>query len=396
MGTDFSEPDYRLIQIPLRFNDRRTVGAGNMEGAFARSILLNAPTAAILIDRQGHIRCANPAAYALLGDALTGPETVSVASLVEGLGLNGDSTEAEVRAFNDGNLDPGDGVHRLARRLNGTFVPVDLHAARLSAGGEAFVTLFIEDRTKLVAAETALQELRVRMTQNWRLNSLGEMVSVLAHELSQPLSAIANTVHGARHLMAQEGFQIDCGVKAAEATEVEALRAIDVIRRLKAILARDKGYHDSAHVAEVIGEILPILEIRARELDADLVLDVAPDDQTACDRVQLQQLVVNLVRNAMEAPANGVRRQVRISGRSLGSGAYTITVEDNGPGIAAEVEQRLFDPLVSTKADGMGLGLSICRTIVEAHRGRIRSATSALGGAAFIVSLNDAGAADHE
>ena len=362
-----------------------------MEGAFARSILLHAPTAAVAFDRQGNIRGGNPAADILFGGALTGPETVSVASLIEGLGLNGDSTEAEVSAFNDRNRNLGDGVHILARRLDGTLVPVDLYAARFSADGEAFVTLFIQDSTALVDAETALQELRVRMTHNWRLNSLGEMVSVLAHELSQPMSAIANTVHGARILLTQEDLQTDCVLKAAEATEVEALRAVDMLGRLKAMLSRDTGYHDSEQVAEVIGEIMPILEIKARELGANLVLDVAPGDQTACNRVQLQQLVVNLVRNAMEAPATGARREVRISGRPLRPGAYAITVEDNGPGIDPEMKESLFDPLVSTKPDGMGLGLSICRTIAKAHRGRIESTKSALGGAAFVFSLNEPG-----
>lgn len=362
-----------------------------MEGVSARNVLLHAPIAVVAFDRQGHIRCSNPAACALFGDALTGPELVSVASLIEGLGLNGDGNEAEISAFNNRNSNLGDGVHTLARRLDGTLVPVHLHAARFPAGGEPFVTLFIEDRTALVAAETALQELRVRMIHNWRLNSLGEMVSVLAHELSQPITAIANTVHGARGLLTQADFQMGGILKAAEATEVEALRAIDMIRRLKAMLSRDTGYHDSEQVAEVIGEIMPILEIKARELDADLVLDVVPTDQTACNRLQLQQMVFNLVRNAMEAPATGARRQVRISGRPLGSQAYTITVEDNGPGIAPEMKESLFDPLFSTKPDGMGLGLSICRTIAKAHRGSIESVESPLGGAAFVVSLNDSG-----
>lgn len=363
-----------------------------MEDVFARNVILQAPIAVVAFDRNGHIRCSNRSACALFGDALTGRESVSVASLIEGLGLNGDSTEAEVSAFNDRNRDLGDGVHTLARRLDGTLVPVGLRVARFSAGGEAFITLFIEDRTALVAAETALQELRVRMTQNWRLNSLGEMVSELAHELSQPISAIANTMHSAKSLLTREDFQTDCVSRAVEATSAEAVRAIDTIRRLKAMLSHDTLYHDIEQVAEVIGEIMPILQIKARELGADLVLDVAPGDQTACNRVQLQQLVVNLARNAMEAPATDARRRVRISGRPLGSGGYTITVEDNGPGVAPELKNSLFDPLVSTKKDGMGLGLSICRTIAKTHRGSIESAETALGGAAFVVSLNDAAA----
>ena len=360
-----------------------------MEASFARSILLDAPMAVVAVDRDGLIRSANMTAEIFFGGVLTAPATVPIVSLIDGMKLSGSADDEMVATFNVRSRSGGEGVHMQARRLDGTPVPVDIQAARFSAVGESFVTLFIQDVTAVMAAETAVQELRFQITQNWRLNSLGEMASMLAHELNQPLSAIANHLHGARSLLACENADLEAIGQSLDAADGQAQRAGDTIRRLRALMSRDTGYHKPEFVAEVIGEIMPILNISAREVDAELELCIDPKHQTDCDRVQLQQLVVNLVRNAIEAPASGVPRQVRVSGKCLGRGAYSIAVEDNGPGIAPEMRDHLFTPLASTKAEGMGLGLSICRTIVEAHGGKIESVKSELGGAGFVFSLSE-------
>lgn len=365
-----------------------------MEASFAGSILVDAPMAVVAIDRDGMIRSANATAESFFGGPLLGSSAVPIAGLIDDLKLRGDADEDAVAAFNVRSRSRSliDGVHMQAWRLDGTPVSVDVEAACFTSEGESFVTLFIQDVTSVMEAETAVLELRFQITQNWRLNSLGELASVMAHELNQPLSAIANHLHAARVLLSREDCDTGVVQQSLDAAEALAQRAGDTIRRLRALLSRDTGYHKAEFVADVIGEIMPILSISARAGAAELLLDVDPKHQAACDRVQLQQVIFNLVRNALEAPPSGTRRQIRISGQSLGQGAYSIAIEDNGPGVAPEILGRLFDPLVSTKPDGMGLGLSICRTIVEAHGGKINSAESALGGAAFVFSLNEASA----
>jgi two-component system sensor kinase FixL len=361
-----------------------------MEASFAKSILLDAPMAVVAIDRLGAIRTANATAETFFGGRLTSEPYRPITQLIQGLRLAGDASEDDITAFNLRSRSGGDGVHLQARRLDGSTVPVDIQAARFSAGGQDFVTLFIQDVTAVMRAEQAVQELRLQITQNWRLNSLGEMASMLAHELNQPLSAITNHLHAAEVLLARPTPDPDGARRSIASADAQAQRAGDTIRRLRALMSRDTGFHKAEVVAEVIGEIMPILNINAREMDAEVTLDIHPDHRTDCDRVQLQQLVFNLVRNAIEAPTTGQRREVRISGQCLGRGAYRILVEDNGPGFAPEIREHLFDPLASTKPNGMGLGLSICRTIVEAHGGTIASVDSRLGGAAFALSLNEA------
>jgi two-component system, LuxR family, sensor kinase FixL len=361
-----------------------------MEASFAKSILADAPMAVVAIDRRGVIRTANATADGFFGESLAGETRRRITDLIEGLRLTGDASEDDVAAFNVRSRSGGDGVHLYARRSDGSTVPVDVQAARFSALGEDFVTLFIQDVTAVMVAEQAVQDLRLQITQNWRLNSLGEMASMLAHELNQPLAAVANHLHAAEVVLARVAPDTEAARRSIAAAQDQAQRAGDTIRRLRALMKRDTSYHQNEIVAEVVGEIMPILNITAREMDATITLDIHPDHHTDCDRVQVQQLVFNLVRNAIEAPSTGRRRKVHIAGECLGRGAYRILVEDNGPGLDDGIRDRLFDPLASTKPDGMGLGLSICRTIVEAHGGTIHCVESRLGGGAFAFSLNEA------
>lgn len=358
-----------------------------MEASFARSILVDAPMAVLAIDTQGCVRSANATAERFFGGDLVGAKRPA-ASLIEGLNLTGAATAEAIEQFNVRSLGGGDGVHMTARRLNGEAVAVDVQAARFTAVGETFVTLFIQDVTAVMRAEVAVQELRNEITHNWRLNSLGEMASMLAHELNQPLSAITNQLHAARHLLGVEPPDADRVIACLAAADAQAQRAGDTIRRMRALMSRETGYHAEEDVLAVIEDLMPILRISAREFGAKISVDVAPSGTAHCDRVQVQQVLGNLVRNAMEAEPRCGARQILIRGRSNpAERSYELTVEDDGPGISPEVRDRLFEPLASTKKNGMGLGLSICKSIVEAHGGSMSCSGSALGGAAFSFSL---------
>ena len=279
-------------------------------------------------------------------------------------------------------------MHRRARRAGDEEAFVDVQAARFSVRGEDFLTLFIQDVTAVVAAENAVQDLRLQIIYNWRLNSLGEMASMVAHELNQPLSATLNFLEAAKAILGRPEVDRAKVMQYLTSAETQAERASDVIRRMRSLMSRDTGFHAPADLAEVVGEILPILNIHAREVDADLAVRIERDCDARCDRVQIQQVIVNLVRNALDAPSTGQRRRVVISGGRTDDGCR-IVVEDNGPGVLPELAGLLFDPMASSKPGGMGLGLSICRTIVEAHNGTIDHRPATIGGAAFAFTIID-------
>ena len=342
--------------------------------------------AVVAIDSDGIVRSANATAETFFGCGLPPAPPVRISSLLPGFDVLTLASDEGLDRFNKRGRN---GVaHLRIGRPDGSEAFVDVQAARFSAHGERFLTLFIQDITAVIAAETAVQELRLQITYNWRLNSLGEMASMVAHELNQPLSAVLNFLEAAKTLVSRTEFDQAKVLQFLASAEGQAERASDVIRRLRTLMSRDKGYHAEANLSEIVTEVMPILQINARELDADIRMCLPHDATVRCDRVQIQQLVMNLVRNALDAPSTEQRRRVLISCARQEDG-LRVLVEDNGPGVSDAVASRLFDPMASTKPGGMGLGLSICRTIVEAHGGTIGPAPSSLGGAGFAFTLND-------
>ncbi|WAC59602.1 sensor histidine kinase [Brevundimonas sp. SL130] len=353
---------------------------------FAQSILMDAPMAIVAVDRSGHVRCANATAERFFGRCLIAPPA-DISDLIDDFDTAVLNSPSAVKDINALSRSSGKDLYRRARRFDGRQAFVDLQAAPFSKAGENLVTLFILDMTASVEAETALQDVKLQIIHNWRLNSLGEVASMLAHELNQPLGAAVNYLAAAESAFRRRGVDASETADMMSSAKGQIERATDIIRRFRSLLAHDTGFQTRENVAAVIDEIMPILHVHARETEAELAVWIDPADFTRCDRVQLQQVILNLARNAMDAPRVGTPRKVEISGRQTPDG-YLMVVSDNGPGVAAEMVDRLFDPLVSSKPGGMGLGLSICRTIVEAHGGAIELGSSPQGGAAFAFTLN--------
>ncbi|OMG59329.1 MULTISPECIES: nitrogen regulation protein NR(II) [Brevundimonas] len=282
-----------------------------------------------------------------------------------------------------------DADYWVGRRADGSTFPVGVQFG-LAPGGpdQDFVALGLADLTLHYAAETQARELHAQLNTVWRLNSLGEMAATLAHELNQPLSAASGYMHASRADMEKAGSLGDSACRTLDLAQAQLLRAGQIIRRIRAFLSQETGGMGDESVAAMIETMKQILTRMGQDKDVAVRIDLDADgDRVRADRIQFQQAVVNLVRNAVEAAAGGVGAQVRILGLAEADG-YRISIEDNGPGVADDQRDRLFQPMTSTKPGGMGLGLSVTRTIVERHGGVLNVGRSqALGGAAFFFTL---------
>ncbi|WP_164018879.1 PAS domain-containing sensor histidine kinase [Pyxidicoccus trucidator] len=243
--------------------------------------------------------------------------------------------------------------------------------------------------TESVSAQKALRQLQSEFAHASRLSMLGELTASIAHEVNQPLAAIAaNGAAGARWLSRPQPDLDE--VRAIHANMVsDARRAADIIARLRAMASNKASERQRLSPNPVVEEAVHFLhhELLAHEVEPRLELaDGLPEIEA--DRVQLQQTVVNLALNAMQEMTRARCSQPRLVLRTrAGDGELRFELEDSGPGIPPEAHSRLFQSFFTTKANGLGMGLSICRNIIEAHGGRIWAENLPAGGARFLFTL---------
>ncbi|MDB5471972.1 MAG: sensor histidine kinase [Caulobacter sp.] len=271
-------------------------------------------------------------------------------------------------------------------RRDGTTFPMELAVGEIRTETGRFFTGFIRDLTERQSTEARLQELQGELIHVSRLTAMGEMASALAHEINQPLGAIANYLKGSSRLLASGGLEkARVGLdKAAE----QALRAGDIIRRLREFAARGESERRVESLPRIVEEAAALGLVGAREQGVIVRFQFDPAvDVVLADRVQIQQVVLNLLRNALEAMEDSARKDLTVRIDPAPDDMALVSVADTGPGIAPEVEAKLFQPFITTKAAGMGVGLSICRTIVEAHGGKLWPEQTPGGGATFRFTL---------
>lgn len=341
--------------------------------AHLRSILETVPDAMVVIDEAGIIRDFSPAAERMFGTPA-----------VEMLGHNVRILMPEpYRSAHDAYLERyyqtgerriiGTGRIVVGERRDGSTFPIELAVGEMHADGERFFTGFIRDLTERQQAEKRLQELQNELVHVSRLTSLGEMASALAHEINQPLSAIANYLKGSKILLAREEVPHDRLADAVDRAAAEALRAGNIIRRLRDFVARGETERAVENLPKLVEEASALALVGASEHGVLVQFSFDPSiDVVLVDKVQIQQVVLNLVRNAVDAFADVPEgpRTLTIAIAPLGDMAC-ISVTDSGPGVSSEIKEQLFQPFLTTKRTGMGIGLSISRTIVEAHGGKI-------------------------
>lgn len=375
-------------QVAQRQTIAARIAAQSERQALLEASLAIVADGLVVVDEDGVIRSFSHTAERLFGwtgEALLGQ---SFTRLVP----PGQAADLSPPPLRDGE-DPSNACRQLTGlKKDGTTFPMELRIADVATPAGRLLPMVVRDLTSTTEVERRSAQLHAQLTEVWGLNSMGEMASVLAHELNQPLSALANYLRAARNLIARMELDDDDLADAVTRAGDQAVRAGEIIRTMRDLATRGGALQKPESLAAIIGEVEFIVALMARDADVRIFYDLYKgDDIVMADRIQIQQLLVNLVRNAVEAVTKYPNRQVNISTRVDADDRLITTVEDSGPGLDPTVAERLFQPLTSTKPEGMGLGLSISSAIVENHKGRIWVESSHLGGAAFCFVLARAG-----
>jgi two-component system, LuxR family, sensor kinase FixL len=274
-------------------------------------------------------------------------------------------------------------------RADGSTFPMELAVGEMHVREQRFFTGFIRDLTERQQTEARLQELQSELVHMSRLTAMGEMASALAHELNQPLAAIANYMKGSRRLLENRQDQSlsvlrDAMEKAAD----QALRAGDIIRRLRDFVSRGESERRVEDVKKLIEEASALALVGAKDKGVRVRFAFAPRlNYVLADKVQVQQVLLNLIRNAIDAMETAPTRELVVATSPAPDNMVEISVADTGGGIAPEIADQLFQPFVTTKSHGMGVGLSISRTIIESHGGSIAPRPNPGGGTIFTFTL---------
>lgn len=275
------------------------------------------------------------------------------------------------------------------QKADGSVFPIHLSVSEVTLADRRLFTGMIEDISARKQAESQVKELQNELIHVARLSAMGELASALAHELNQPLTAISNYAQAARRLIDSDPSKGSQAANLLLKASDQAIRAGDIIRRLRQFIEwgeTERSWHDIHAATE---EAAQLGLVGARTKGVSFTLEAEHDlPQLMIDKIQIQQVIQNLVRNAVDAMDDWQGdKNVHVAIKSLGKTHIEIVVEDSGPGIHEEVKQRLFEPFVTTKANGMGIGLSVCRNIIESHGGKISGDDSLAGGTQFRVTL---------
>jgi len=290
----------------------------------------------------------------------------------------------------------GVGREVVARRRDGSEFPVSLAVGRIAGAEPARFVGLLHDLTprrheeqQRRTAEEAVREARERLTHVARLSTLGEMTTGLAHELNQPLTAIATYARAAERLADQGPAQHHEVVSALRQITAQALRAGEIIKRLRALVRNRQTQEEPLDLNSVVRELAVLAESDARVNNVQLQLELSPDlPRVLGDAVQLQQVMLNLLRNAIDAVCadSASERSIRLR-TSLVADEVELCVLDSGPGLDPAIRERLFEAFATTKPEGTGLGLAISRSIVESHRGRLAWRANTPRGSCFYFTL---------
>ena len=344
-----------------------------------RSILETAPDAVFVVDISGRIDYMNSTACRMFGYGLRELEGGEFDLLLTGAQPPREVREEPLHVESD---TPLSYPRRLiGRRRNGSNFPIEMSFVKMEGAHETHYTAFIRDLTEQEATKARLELLQTEMLHGTRYSAMGAMASMLAHELNQPLTALAAYMEGSSILL-MRGQEADRSKlnRIFRSAAQEAVRAGAIMRRLRDFASDGEALLEIHDAQDVVRSSLALIAAMAEAADITVEMEVAPDAGSIfADPIQIQQVIGNLCRNAIEAMRDEPERRLTVRVAAADDLATHFFVSDTGSGIPAVIKDRIFDAFVSSKEEGTGVGLSICRTIVEAHGGRIWLEPSATG-----------------
>jgi two-component system sensor kinase FixL len=384
---DARQTEAELLQTKKTLQEQ--IAASSIQEAHLRSILATVPDAMVIIDERGNIQSFSTTAKRLFG--FTEDE-------VQGRNVNM-LMPPPYRQEHDGYLQryltTGErhiiGVGRVVvgQRKDGSTFPMELSVGEVALEGKRQFIGFVRDLTQRQEGERLLHEVQSELLHISRLSTMGEMASTLAHELNQPLSAIANYLQGSKRLLENSPDErATLIIEAMEKAAAQAVRAGQVIQRLRDFVARGETERRIESIKKIVEEASALALVAAKEQSVRVDLRLDPSiDLVLVDKVQIQQVLLNLLRNALEAMQTSIRRELIVSTAPASADMVAISIADTGCGIAPDAASQLFQPFFTTKRQGMGIGLSISRTIIESHGGQITAEPNPNGGTIFRLTL---------
>jgi PAS domain S-box-containing protein len=388
--------DFQLLMFALAttglmlgavVSERHRLSRALAESESRRTTILNTARDGVLtIDAYGQIQSTNPAVerlFAQPGDRLIGldiGELVVVAPnhlpLMSRI-VSSQSAEGTAWELN-------------ARRADGQVFPIELSAGRCDSAGAEQYTLVIRDITSRRKVEARARQHQAELAHVSRVSLAGEMAGALAHELSQPLTAIAAYARGCLRLLAGPAPEPAMLCEGVSEVVQQAERAGDVLGRLREFVRGGAWRRAFVEVGSLIDAAIGLARIEAMQNEVEIETRIDHGlPPVLADHIQIEQVLLNLLRNAIDAivTADSQKRLIVVEAHCKSGHTVQVSVADSGPGVIAEVANRLFEPFTTTKPEGMGMGLSISRSIVESHGGRLRMLQRVGSGAAFVFDL---------
>ena len=353
-----------------------------------RSMTQTAPDAIVVIDETGVIDTVNPATERLFGYSRAELVGENVKILMPS--PYREAHDAHLTRYRETGEKRVIGIGRVVvgRRKDGTTFPARLAIGEIALDQGRLFTGFIHDITEREHIQRRAGVLQQELMHASRLSAMGEMASGIAHELNQPLTAIMNYARAARrHLDRTEPDTAPIADLVDKAGQ-QAERAAEIIKRLRRFIKQDESERRLEPINAIVEEAAALALIGASDHHIELIFDLNDSlPSVLIDRIEVQQVVLNILRNAIEAFEGPGERKIRVSTGAVGSEKVRVDIRDNGPGLAPEIADDPFRPFQTTKEDGLGIGLAISRTIIDAHGGQLWAKNLPEGGAAFCFSL---------
>lgn len=360
--------------------------------AHLQSILDTVPDAMVVIDERGIIKSFSATAERMFGYSAQEACGQNVSMLMPPPYREAHDAYIERYLRTGERRIIGLGRVVVGQRKDGTILPIELAVGEVRRHGRSLFTGFIRDLTERQLLQKRMQELQAELMHVSRLSEMGQMASALAHEVNQPITAAQTFLQGGKRALEKTAFPDKEKITdIMEKTVRQLERAAEIVRGIRLFGKKSDVEFQAHNLTKVIEEASAVALIGAKQRGVKTQLQLNKNlPLVHIDKIQIQQVILNLMRNAIEAMEDSERRELNVETEREQDGKVMVRIVDTGPGLAPEVLERLFEPFVTTKKEGMGIGLSICRSIIESHGGKLDYTPNPAGGAMFCFTVLEA------